>query len=285
MSDKCEYPNCRCPFDMGPDNLCLIGKPNTDTAPPVSAGEAVAVADDDPLPCPFCGSSDVGGAGGTVGCYRCPAEIAVQNTNTAYAVELWNNRASAEVGGEAVAKITTEMKAQCIGEFEFAIDVPCGECLVEGEDEDCEVCSGELTHQRSVEVPWDTCKEIYKRMAKFAPKAQGVPKGWRLVPIEPTPEMRDAAQAAFERRMMVTYQQMFRAMVNASPTQPTFLGVDYSRSFILRKQAEAVREAADDMLDDFPDYDLAHACLLVRVQSLHAEAVELESDYSGGSGE
>lgn len=46
----------------------------------------------DPLPCPFCGSTDVGGAGGTVGCYRCPAEIAVQNANTAYAVELWNNR-------------------------------------------------------------------------------------------------------------------------------------------------------------------------------------------------
>jgi len=46
----------------------------------------------DPLPCPFCGSTDVGGASGTVGCYRCPAEIAVQNANTAYAVELWNNR-------------------------------------------------------------------------------------------------------------------------------------------------------------------------------------------------
>src|SRR5690554_5661238 len=53
---------------------------------------AELVSPGDPLPCPFCGSNDVGGASGTVGCYRCPAEIAVQNANTAYAVELWNNR-------------------------------------------------------------------------------------------------------------------------------------------------------------------------------------------------
>ncbi|KMQ75258.1 hypothetical protein [Marinobacter subterrani] len=57
----------------------------------------------DPLPCPFCGSSDVGGAGGTVGCYRCPAEIAVQNANTAYAVELWNNRAQSAKGAEVAS--------------------------------------------------------------------------------------------------------------------------------------------------------------------------------------
>lgn len=137
MSDKCQYPSCRCPFDMGPDNLCLIGKPNTDTT--------------------------------------------------------------------------------------------------------------------------------------------AVPKGWKLVPTEPTAEMRDAAQSRFEQGMMVTYQQMYRAMINASPTPTQWLGVDYSQSFILRRQAEAVKEAADDMLDDFPDYDLAHACLLVRVQSLQAEAAELES--------
>ena len=24
----CSYPDCRCPFDMGPDNKCLQGKPN-----------------------------------------------------------------------------------------------------------------------------------------------------------------------------------------------------------------------------------------------------------------
>ncbi|AOY88607.1 hypothetical protein BKP64_10755 [Marinobacter salinus] len=23
----CSYPNCQCPFDMGPDGKCLVGKP------------------------------------------------------------------------------------------------------------------------------------------------------------------------------------------------------------------------------------------------------------------
>lgn len=46
----------------------------------------------DPLPCPFCGSTDVGGASGVVHCYRCEARIEVQNTNTDYAVQLWNRR-------------------------------------------------------------------------------------------------------------------------------------------------------------------------------------------------
>ena len=48
----------------------------------------------EPLPCPFCASTDVGGAGGVVSCYRCNAKIEVQNTNTDYAVELWNRRAA-----------------------------------------------------------------------------------------------------------------------------------------------------------------------------------------------
>lgn len=52
----------------------------------------------EPKLCPFCGSKDVGGAGGQVHCYSCPAIIEVQNTNTNYAVELWNRRAdSAEL--------------------------------------------------------------------------------------------------------------------------------------------------------------------------------------------
>jgi len=25
-TDKCTYPDCNCPFDMGPDGKCLIGK-------------------------------------------------------------------------------------------------------------------------------------------------------------------------------------------------------------------------------------------------------------------
>jgi len=46
----------------------------------------------EPMNCPFCGSSDVGAAGGQVHCYHCPVILEVQNTNTFYAVELWNRR-------------------------------------------------------------------------------------------------------------------------------------------------------------------------------------------------
>lgn len=98
--------------------------------------------------------------------------------------------------GEVEPVITNEMKAECIGEFSFMVDVPCGECLIEGEDEDCEVCGGELTHEKAVTVPWDTCKKIYKTMAKFDPSrathppvpTQGVPEGRVAIP-------RDVAEA------------------------------------------------------------------------------------------
>ncbi|KXS55120.1 MAG: hypothetical protein AWU57_466 [Marinobacter sp. T13-3] len=75
------------------------------------------------------------------------------------------------------ATITDEMKAKCISEFEFTVEVPCGQCLVEGEDDECEVCHGEGSHERAVTVPWDTCKAIYKRMARYAPQPEGA-VGW-----------------------------------------------------------------------------------------------------------
>jgi len=48
----------------------------------------------EPMNCPFCGSSDVGASGGQVHCYHCPVILEVQNTNTFYAVELWNRRSA-----------------------------------------------------------------------------------------------------------------------------------------------------------------------------------------------
>lgn len=27
IENACTYPECRCPFDMGPDGKCLVGKP------------------------------------------------------------------------------------------------------------------------------------------------------------------------------------------------------------------------------------------------------------------
>lgn len=114
MSNKCEYPNCRCPFDMGPDNLCLIGKPNPDTRS------------------------------------RAP-----------------------------------------------------------------------------------------------------VPKGWKLVPIEPTTEMRDAAQAAFEQGMMITYQQMYRAMINAAPAQRQNAVPEHLRETLhnLAQGLDTLKRNANDAYD------------------------------------
>jgi len=56
-------------------------------------------------------------------------------------------------------EITNRMKAECIGEFNFKIEVPelNDEFEVTGEMED-----------REVDVPWDLCKTIYKAMAKVA---------------------------------------------------------------------------------------------------------------------
>jgi len=100
-----------------PDGAALYAEPafaRRDEVEPVAPG--------DPLPCPFCGSTDVGGAGGTVGCYRCPAEIAVQNANTAYAVELWNNRASKPPTPAAkildVANCRTDFWATAVGGYQ-----------------------------------------------------------------------------------------------------------------------------------------------------------------------
>ena len=64
--------------------------------------------------------------------------------------------------------VTSQMKADCIGEFEFTIQDACGECIDTGADEDCEVCQGGIEYERKVTVPWNTCKQIYKRMAESA---------------------------------------------------------------------------------------------------------------------
>lgn len=71
--------------------------------------------------------------------------------------------------------ITSEMKAECMGEFEITIDSECGECSDDGPDEDCEICRGNVIFKRKIPVPWDTCKQIYKRMAALAPKSAVVP--------------------------------------------------------------------------------------------------------------
>ncbi|EPF5011088.1 hypothetical protein ACSSFO_005592 [Pseudomonas aeruginosa] len=69
--------------------------------------------------------------------------------------------------------VTSSMKAECIGEFSFYIRAACAECLDVGTDSDCHVCGGDIEYDQKIDVPWYTCKEIYKTMLAAAPgKAQ-----------------------------------------------------------------------------------------------------------------
>ncbi|HCF6212358.1 hypothetical protein IDX03_01675 [Pseudomonas aeruginosa] len=65
--------------------------------------------------------------------------------------------------------VTSSMKAECIGEFSFYIRAACAECLDAGTDSDCHVCGGDIEYDQKIDVPWDTCKEIYKAMLAAAP--------------------------------------------------------------------------------------------------------------------
>ena len=52
----------------------------------------------------------------------------------------------------------------------------------------------------------------------------GVPKGWKLVPVEPTPQMRQAFHAAheeYEGGSGVAPDLQWQAMLAAAPTPPT----------------------------------------------------------------
>lgn len=123
-------------------------------------------------------------------------------------------------GAKSVATITNEMKANCIGEFQFMLDVPCGECLIEGKDEDCEVCGGELTHSRSIDVPWDTCKDIYKRMAMFAPISATSPAS-EMPTLEWAVKRCQALQSqGFDRVRLDVLEKTFTNAIEAHRPQP-----------------------------------------------------------------
>ncbi|EMJ4127098.1 hypothetical protein NPI31_003621 [Pseudomonas aeruginosa] len=70
--------------------------------------------------------------------------------------------------------VTSSMKAECIGEFSFYIRAACAECLDVGTDSDCHVCGGDIEYDQKIDVPWDTCKEIYKTMLAAAPGKEGL---------------------------------------------------------------------------------------------------------------
>jgi hypothetical protein len=64
-------------------------------------------------------------------------------------------------------KITNEMKKSCIGEFTFTRENACVSCYLE-RDKNCEICNGEIEYIETITVPWDTCKQIYKKMVQVA---------------------------------------------------------------------------------------------------------------------
>jgi hypothetical protein len=66
--------------------------------------------------------------------------------------------------------ITNEMKAECIGEFYLQCEHTCTACHFGEPQDDCEVCAGEVTYHQRHAIPWDICKDIYKRMAMVAAK-------------------------------------------------------------------------------------------------------------------
>ena len=67
------------------------------------------------------------------------------------------------------AKITNQMKADCIGEFSVKVEKQCNRCVYL-EDTPCQCRDSEDgIFTDSYEIPWDTCKQIYKRMASHEP--------------------------------------------------------------------------------------------------------------------
>ena len=56
------------------------------------------------------------------------------------------------------------------------------------------------------------------RMAEASLRAQGVPDGWRLVPVEPTGEMQSAwDSSAFNEDSDEEWRGAYRAMISAAP--------------------------------------------------------------------
>lgn len=67
------------------------------------------------------------------------------------------------------------------------------------------------------ERPFGTASQIIAQKAWEAATKASVPEGWKLVPLEPTFEMRGSAQQAFIRADTDQLGAIYRAMVNAAP--------------------------------------------------------------------
>ena len=60
-------------------------------------------------------------------------------------------------------KVTNAMKCECMGEFSIEVVEGCCDYIP-----GCPVCGGDGYVERKHDIPWDTVKDIYKRMAAVA---------------------------------------------------------------------------------------------------------------------
>lgn len=71
--------------------------------------------------------------------------------------------------------ISNAMKAKFIGEFSFTREVLCTHEDSE-HPEECPWCGGSGTFTEEIQVPWTTCKNIYKAMVREASREASAPK-------------------------------------------------------------------------------------------------------------
>lgn len=68
-----------------------------------------------------------------------------------------------------LGRVTSDMKAACIGEYRVTVTHSCSACAFHGSQDECEVCAGDIEFERNHDIPWDTVKRIYKDMLSAAP--------------------------------------------------------------------------------------------------------------------
>lgn len=112
-------------------------------------------------------------------------------------------------------------------------------------------------------------------IAEAAPLPAGVPEGWKLVPMEPTPEMREAFHASYER-----YEDgygecpdsQWKAMLRNTPTPPApeqpraAVIPDEALTLLSRAQSEieSLAESVENLGEDLYEDDVSEEVLEAR---------------------
>lgn len=71
-------------------------------------------------------------------------------------------------------KITSEMKATCIGEFKLIYQMHCPECDEDEPDPDCGICLGMFEYEQGLVIPWTEMKDIYEMMFNCSPQKERI---------------------------------------------------------------------------------------------------------------